>query len=94
MNFALLLANGRLPGVTIDPEQMLTAYHLGKHQKLEAEPVAATDPAALLAQLEQALLAGDVSRQTEETIRRQLQSSPRTEVLAGLLLGSPEFQKR
>ncbi len=106
MNFALMLANSRLPGVTIDPEQMLTAYHIGKHRKVEAEAVADTDPQALLAQLEEALLAGDVSRQTDETIRQQLQdpkvttwaanngTDRQTGVLAGLLLGSPEFQKR
>ncbi|MCI0402075.1 MAG: DUF1800 domain-containing protein, partial [Acidobacteria bacterium] len=69
------------------------------------------DPEGALAALEQSLLAGDVSRETHDTIRKQL-SDPKVTgpyrveagdspaslagagVIAGLLLGSPEFQRR
>jgi hypothetical protein len=49
------------------------------------------------------LLAGDVSRQTHDTIVAQMNNSkpgetktapPGTSTIAGLLLGSPEFQRR
>jgi uncharacterized protein (DUF1800 family) len=116
MNFAVALAAGKMPGLTVDPEELLTAYHIGKHKKLEAEPVSADNPDTLLAQLESALLAGDVSRQTHETVRKQLvgdqvgttatqvsagqtganlgHQAGSVQLITGLLLGSPEFQRR
>jgi uncharacterized protein (DUF1800 family) len=120
MNFALALATGRLPGLTIDPAQLLTSYQIGKHQKLTAGR-AAVDEDSVLPQLETALLGGEVSKQTHDTIRREL-SAPQAitfamrgkpvgitagaggggtpeqaaniGVIAGLILGSPEFQRR
>ena len=57
--------------------------------------------------LENSLLEGGVSRQTHETIARQLNDpqiaqrklddaprSPNVGMIAGLILGSPEFQRR
>ncbi len=89
MNFALRLSSGRMPGTTFDPQRVLNGV-----------PPASAD--AALPVLENALLAGDVSKQTHETIEKQLQEraangGPRNtpvNVVAGLILGSPEFQRR
>jgi uncharacterized protein (DUF1800 family) len=90
MNFALTLTGGKLKGV-----------------QTNSDNTAAGDPSAVLAQIENTLLAGDVSKQTHETIaaklndpaiaQRQLDDavrSPNVNVITGLLLGSPEFQRR
>jgi len=65
------------------------------------------DPEQAVGTLENALLAGDVSKQTHSTIVKQLSDPqvtgrklddanrpPNVGVIAGLILGSPEFQKR
>jgi uncharacterized protein (DUF1800 family) len=94
MNFALALTSGKLKGAQLDPNYLLGANG------------AADDPQKTLAVLENGLVAADISRQTHETISAQLQDSklssrfsnqsgsPNFSVIAGLLLGSPEFQKR
>src|SRR5580700_6499933 len=95
MNFALALTAGKLRGVQVDPGQMLGA---------SASPA---DSQGTLTALENNLLAGNVSRQTHDTIaaqmndpkisQRQLDNParpPNTSAIAGLLLGSPEFQRR
>ncbi len=92
LNLALALGSGRLRGVQFDPQSL-------------ASP--SEDAAQLLTELENTLLAGDVSQQTHETIAKQMQDPqvtgrrlddpvrpPNVGVLTGLLLGSPEFQKR
>jgi uncharacterized protein (DUF1800 family) len=102
MNFALMLSAGRLPGLSVDSRTWFAPPGSGDKQ-----PVTATDPEAVLARLENVLLAGDVSRQTHETVRKQLQDPqvtrrvlddpslpPNAGVIAALILGSPEFQKR
>ncbi len=88
MNFALGLGTGRLPGIKLDAQPLLN------HGSVPGAPDGA------LAALEQSLLAGDVSRETHDTIRKQL-SDPKVTgntaapgVMTGLLLGSPEFQRR
>jgi uncharacterized protein (DUF1800 family) len=93
MNFALRLASGKMRGVKIAPPALPSA-----------QP---TDPAQALASLENALLEGDVSKQTHDTIAARLDDpaishrrlddpsrAPDVAVIEGLLLGSPEFQKR
>jgi uncharacterized protein (DUF1800 family) len=95
MNFALALTAGKLKGVQVDPGQMLGA---------SASPA---DSQGTLTALENNLLAGNVSRQTHDTIAAQMNDSkisqrqlddparpPNTSAIAGLLLGSPEFQRR
>jgi uncharacterized protein (DUF1800 family) len=95
MNFALALGGGRMPGVKFDPQTVLRG----------APPPEKSD--AALALLENALLSGDLSKQTHDTIKKQLddpqvtgrllddpQRTPNLGVIAGLLLGSPEFQRR
>ena len=94
MNFSLLLASGRMPGVSFDP-----------HRLLGEAPVESADQ--VVGNFENALLAGDVSKQTHETIMKQLADPQvtgrvlddparpaRIGIIAGLVLGSPEFQKR
>jgi uncharacterized protein (DUF1800 family) len=94
LNLALMTGAGRMRGVTFDAG------------KLVGGPPP-DDPVKALAMLEGVLLGGDVSRQTHDVIEKQLDSSKITGrrlddpprpvnvgVIAGLLLGSPEFQKR
>ena len=95
MNFALALAGGKLKGVQLDEQPLL------------GSETQSTDAQKSLAILETSLLAGDVSPQTHETISKQLQGSEtreparddtsrsrNIEVTTGLILGSPEFQRR
>jgi uncharacterized protein (DUF1800 family) len=90
MNFALALTSGRLRGTEVN----------------SVEP-ASTDAAAMLASLESNLLSGDVSPQTHSTLAARLQDPkisgrmledparpPNVSTIAGLLLGSPDFQRR
>jgi uncharacterized protein (DUF1800 family) len=94
MNFALALAAGKLKGVQVNSDALLGANP-------------PSDPQQALALLENNLLAGDVSRQTHDTITAQLKDPrvsqrrlddparpPNVTVLTGLILGSPEFQRR
>ena len=96
MNFALALTAGKLKGVQLDAGQMLGR----RHYRLLI-------PKGPLAALETSLLAGNVSRQTHDTISAQMNDPkisqrqlddpgrpPNTGAIAGLLLGSPEFQRR
>jgi len=95
MNFGLALAAGKLPGIEWDPSTTVK------------ENQVPNDAAGALADFESVLLDGDVSKQTHTTILNQLndpQSAVRNNVpaaqganlrlIAGLLLGSPEFQRR
>jgi uncharacterized protein (DUF1800 family) len=95
MNFALRFTSGRMPGVAFAPERVLGSAE------------SPSDTNAALARLESKLLAGDLSKQTHETILKHAVDPQVTGrvlddpsrpvnvgVLAGLILGSPEFQKR
>ena len=95
MNFSLALAGGKLPGVQWDPTATVESGQLP------------ADATGALANFENVLLDGDVSKQTHTTILNELndpQSAARNNVpaaqgtnlrlIAGLLLGSPEFQRR
>jgi uncharacterized protein (DUF1800 family) len=94
MNFALALCSGRLPGMALDPQILLHG----------ATPA---DGQEALALLEKDILGGDVSAQTHAVMLKQLsnpqvsqrkfddpQRSPNVAVIAGLMIGSPEFQRR
>jgi uncharacterized protein (DUF1800 family) len=93
MNFAVRLASGRVRGVQITLPEMP-----GEH---------AGDAQQVLRSLENSLLEGEVSQQTHDTITAQFSdpaishrklddaaAPPNLAVIEGLLLGSPEFQKR
>jgi uncharacterized protein (DUF1800 family) len=117
MNFALGLTGGKVRGVTVDAVQ------------LAGGPPAPADAGLTLSALEAKLLAGDVSKQTHDSIIAQIEGPakksvpdaqtqgqsqrkdeqaekippqkpasparpPDASTIAGLLLGSPEFQKR
>jgi uncharacterized protein (DUF1800 family) len=92
MNFALALAAGKLKGVQVDQGRLMNSG------------IQPTDSQQLLAVLEDLLLAGDVSRQTHDTISKQLeeaaakrgaaQTPANVSAIGGLILGSPEFQRR
>ena len=95
MNFALALANDRMRNIAVDTGRMLNAT---------PRP---NDAEGALAALENSLLSGEVSKQTHDTIasrledpqitRRRLDDEarpPNIAMIAGLLLGSPEFQRR
>jgi uncharacterized protein (DUF1800 family) len=94
MNFALQLASGKLPGTSLDPQVLIPG----------PEPA---DPSAALAALEKSILAGDVSSQTHAVMQKQLgdpqisqrrlddaDKKPNYGAIAGLIMGSPEFQRR
>jgi uncharacterized protein (DUF1800 family) len=114
MNFALGLTGGKVRGVKVDAVQ------------LAGGPPLPADTTTALSMLEAKLLAGDVSKQTHDSIVAQIQSPAKAtqpemlagmqgdpqgdkasqpkqaegahpadaSTIAGLLLGSPEFQKR
>ena len=95
MNFGLALAAGKLPGIQWNPSAAVNDTQLS------------SDSSGALSSFESALLDGDVSKQTHTTILNQLndpQAAARNNVpaaqgtnlrlIAGLLLGSPEFQRR
>ncbi len=94
LNFALSLAGGRLRGVRAAPEKALGGG-------------AGSDPSALLARAIETYLAGQVSAQTRVTLEQQMNDpqvlratpddrmkNPDAGVIAGLVLGTPEFQRR
>jgi len=94
MNFSLALTGNRLRGTQVNMETLLGDR-------------AAADPHATLNRAVEALLGGQPSQQTRETLEKQLadpqilQASlddPVKQVnaamIAGLVLGSPEFQRR
>jgi uncharacterized protein (DUF1800 family) len=95
MNFALALTSGKVRGISIDSAQ------------LAGTAPAPSDPNAILTLMEAKLLAADVSKQTHDSIVAQLTSpknldqnnrvqlqTQEADTIAGLLLGSPEFQRR
>jgi hypothetical protein len=96
MNFALALGNGRLPAIQLDP-----------NVPLRGERPATTD--AAFTSLSKALVAGDISKETRAVLAKQLASeqqqsntaamgsasqAPNLGLISGLILGSPEFQRR
>ena len=97
MNFALNLTAGKVHGVTVDSVRFVG----------DTPP---TDPALTVSTMEAKLLTSDVSKQTHDSIVAQLESpanpgQPQNKpaqaakpadanMIAGLLLGSPEFQRR
>ena len=94
LNYSLALANGRMPGARVDVATLLGADD-------SAKPVETLDRAIAV------LLSGEVSSQTRETLEKQMSDpqvvqasldEPITRVnegvIAGLVLGAPEFQRR
>ena len=103
MNFALALANGKLKGIPTVPSIVLGEGITNDTQS----PNSPTDAHRALAAFENAYLDGTVSQQTHDAILKQLDDPqitgrklddnrrpPNLGAIAGLILGSPEFQKR
>jgi uncharacterized protein (DUF1800 family) len=96
MNFALALAAGKVHGIEVNAAQLADTSN------------SSPDAMSALSTMEAKLLASDVSKQTHDSIVAQLQSPAKTDTpeankapkppdastIAGLLLGSPEFQRR
>jgi uncharacterized protein (DUF1800 family) len=95
MNFALALTSGKVRGVKLDAVQ------------LAGGPTPPPDATASLSAMEAKLLESEVSKETHDSIVAQIAPSksedpkkppqpkpPDVNTLAGLLLGSPEFQRR
>ncbi len=93
MNFAVLLAAGRLPGVRIDPDALVGADATG-------------DPRLALERAFSRLLPGGVSDSTRAVLEKRLADPEvlqaalddpvrhvNTGLIVGLVLGSPEFQR-
>ena len=105
LNFALALGNGRLGGIKLDAAKLGDAK-LGDAKT--STSAASSDPDLdVQLRLEAALVPGGVSSQTHQTIAQQrndpaisgrkLDDPPRpinAGAVAGLILGSPEFQRR
>ena len=94
LNFSLAMANNRMRGSNVDPFSLL-----GQD--------AAGDPKVALERAIQVFLAGQVSQQTRDVLEKQLDNPQIIQaslddpvkqidvgVVAGLVLGSPEFQRR
>ncbi len=88
MNFALGLTGGKVQGVKVDAVQ------------LAGGPPAPADATMALSAMESKLLGADVSQQTHDSILTQVEGTAKparpadASTLAGLLLGSPEFQRK
>ena len=110
LNFALQMTNNEVGGLKFDAPKLLSLGVLTDIQSpaprgaysrdLEMRGV---DRAASL--LEWTLLEGDVSRQTQNLLEQRLKEQEQTTplmkdpakglaIIAGMLLGSPEFQRR
>jgi len=91
LNFALALAANRLPGTEIDLARLV-------------KPDEAADPKKSVETLSRALTGGDLTPDTRQTIEKRLENrtasaddpSANTQLplVAGLILGSPEFQRQ
>ena len=108
MNFALGLAAGKMKGVKVDAVSLSSPSRSNATgSDTSPEKDAPADPQQTLVNLENSLLSGDISRQTHDTISKQLedpkisqrrlddpQRPPNIAAITGLILGSPEFQRR
>jgi len=97
MNFALALTSSKIRGVRVDAVQLARGS------------LSPTEATASLSAMEAKLLASDVSKQTHDSIVAQMETPakssdrkdntppskpPDAGTMAGLLLGSPEFQRK
>ncbi len=94
LNFSLALAGSRMRGARVDVQSLVGAEATG-------------DPKAALERAVQVFLGGQASKQTRETLEKQLEHPEVLQarlddpvkqidlgVIAGLVLGAPEFQRR
>jgi hypothetical protein len=110
LNFALQLSNSQVGGAKFDAAKLLSLGVLTDIQSPQASSDASHDPEMrgadrAMSLLEWTLLEGDVSTQTQNLLERRLKEQQETTPLmkdparglatiAGILMGSPEFQRR
>jgi hypothetical protein len=91
MNFALALAHNRVPGVKVNIEEWQTLT--GKDPMALARSILEQDPSAQTkAAIEKALNDPDLQKQLAENAQAGPPQLP--SMIAGLTIGSPEFQRR
>ena len=106
MNFALGLAAGKIRGVKVDPANVL-AGTVATGPDIAGRKQHPTDAEQALASSGEFAAVGDISKQTHDTISKQLEDPkisqrrlddpkrpPNVAAITGLILGSPEFQRR
>jgi uncharacterized protein (DUF1800 family) len=106
LNFSVSLTSGGVGGVNFDPLRMLALGLLARSAKEEVIPVStAGGTGAAITLVEDALIGGDVSKNTDKAIRKSLDdpqigshllddpAKPLATII-GLTLGAPEFQVR
>jgi uncharacterized protein (DUF1800 family) len=106
LNFSVSLTSGGMGGVNFDPLRMLALGLLARSAKEEVVPVSTAGGAdAAITLVEDALIGGDVSKNTDKAIRKSLDdpqigshllddpAKPLATII-GLTLGAPEFQVR
>ena len=106
INFATTLTQGKLGGVQFDPADLVVegAFH-GDDPKTRSALVSKQTGAEALAFCEDAILQGDYSAKDEVIMRkeiddpdvkRKMNASPMDglRLIAGFILGSPDFQRR
>jgi uncharacterized protein (DUF1800 family) len=84
LNFALQLAANKLPGTWTDVERLI-------------EPESAADAKKAAEALSCALMDGELSSETKRTLEERIgegNPGPAIPLIAGLILGSPEFQRQ
>ncbi len=106
MNFALSLTSGKIKGVKVDASQMVASNASALNASASNAALStAPDFDVALSALESSLIPSGISKQTHDSIaaqvtgekkptRKQPVKPPDVNAIAGLLLGSPEFQRR
>ena len=105
MNFAMTITAGNMGGINFDPLRVLALGLLTRTPAEKIAPANGGGPDAAMALLEDALVGGEISKTTENAIRKslndpQIGSNLLTDpakplsIMIGLTLGSPEFQLR
>jgi hypothetical protein len=110
LNFALQMTSGQVGGVKFDAPKLLSLGVLTDIQSSDLRGGGSRDPEMrgadrAMSLLEWTLLQGDVSKQTQNLLEQRLQEQERSTPLmkdpakglatiAGILMGSPEFQRR
>jgi uncharacterized protein (DUF1800 family) len=95
MNFALALAQNRVPGVRVDVDRLLAGAHRGRPEDVLERLLATTLHGRVSSRTREILAAqlgeGQIVRQTADD---RGPANTDVEKLAALVLGSPEFQRR
>ena len=110
LNFALQMSNSQVGGVKFDAPKLLSLGVLTDFQSADRRAASSQNAEMrgadrAMSLLEWTLLQGDVSKQTQSLLEQRLKEQEQTtplvkdpakglSTIAGILLGSPEFQRR